>query len=82
MRANIYVLFETRMDENSSEVDVAMAGGTQRELIDYYTNWKGHPPRTVEETSMNGHALWLLDQDDRGQAIIAQYKVGIQEIID
>jgi hypothetical protein len=30
---------------------------------------------------MNGHALWLLDQDDRGRAIITQYKVGIQEII-
>ena len=82
MRAHVYVLFETRNFEDHSELDLAMVGGTYQELIDYYIAWKGHAPRTIDENLVNGHPVWLLDHNEVGQAVIARYAVGIQEIID
>ncbi len=78
MRANIYVLSEAR----GTGLDVYMACGSQQEALDYYRELTGRPGRIDERVDNGGHEVLFLDRDDSGVAVIAQYKVGIQELID
>jgi hypothetical protein len=78
MQANVYVLVEHR----DTSTDIYMLGGTQQELLDYYAELKGGPARNVQQVVKDGFEHLIFDEDDAGQSMIAQYRVGIQEVIE
>jgi hypothetical protein len=86
MRANVYALYEARVDPERPSAELYMVGGTYQEMLDHYTRSKGRPPATIEqEINIIGgepHSIWFLDRDETGSAAISQYKVGIKETFD
>lgn len=78
MRANIYVLTEAR----GSSFDVWMACGTQDEALEYYRKISGRPGHVSQTEYRDGHSILVVDADDTGAAYVAQYKVGLVEILD
>lgn len=78
MRANVYALMEQR----GGSFDFYMVTATEQEALDHYRQVTGRPGNVSLRSDNDGHAVVILDKDDSGQAVISQYKVGIEEIID
>ncbi len=83
MRANVYVVAEVRDPGDRVIFDVYIAAGTYEEAMEHYEHHKGRPARTVRHyMGVSGNDMWALDEDETGQAWIAQYKVDIREVAE
>ncbi|HZJ05389.1 MAG TPA: hypothetical protein VFD59_07955 [Nocardioidaceae bacterium] len=82
MKANVYVLVESRATGDRAFTDIYMLGGTQQELLDYYESLKGRAPGDVEREVKDGFEHLSFDRDETGVSMISQYQVGIVEVLE